>query len=67
MGYGKSSRLHTSNILRRSQDLPLMIELVGEEVKIEGLIEALDPMLGSALVTLKAVRVVRYGHNGGPG
>ena len=44
-----------------------MIELVGKEVKIEGLIEALDPMLGSALVTLKAVRVVRYGHNGGPG
>lgn len=65
MGYGKSSRLHTSKILRLSEDLPLVIELVDEEAKIEALIEALHPMLGSALVTLEAVRVVRYGHDGG--
>lgn len=62
MGYGRSSRLHTSKILRLSEDLPLVIELVDEEAKIEALIEALQPMLGSALVTLEAVRVVRYGH-----
>jgi len=65
MGYGKSSRLHTSKILRLSEDLPLVIELVDEEAKIEALVEALHPMLGSALVTLEAVRVVRYGHDGG--
>lgn len=65
MGYGKSSRLHTSKILRLSEDLPLVIELVDEEAKIEALTEALHPMLGSALVTLEAVRVVRYGHDGG--
>ncbi len=64
MGYGKSSRLHTSKILRLSEDLPLVIELVDGEAKIEALIEALHPMLGSALVTLEAVRVVRYGHDG---
>jgi PII-like signaling protein len=65
MGYGKTSRLHTSKILRLSEDLPLVIELVDEEAKIEALIETLHPMLGSALVTLEAVRVVRYGHDGG--
>lgn len=65
MGYGRSSRLHTSKILRLSEDLPLVIELVDEEAKIEVLIEALHPMLGSALVTLEAVRVVRYGHDAG--
>ncbi|WP_198369909.1 DUF190 domain-containing protein [Roseomonas rosulenta] len=63
MGYGRSSRLHTSKILRLSEDLPLVIELVDEEAKVEALIEALHPMLGSALVTLEAVRVVRYGHD----
>lgn len=62
MGYGRSSRLHTSKILRLSEDLPLVIELVDEEAKIERLITALQPMLGSALVTLESVRVVRYGH-----
>ncbi len=67
MGYGRSSRLHTSKILRLSEDLPLVIELVDEEAKIEALIAALHPMLGSALVTLEAVRVVRYGHDGGLG
>lgn len=65
VGYGRSSRLHTSKILRLSEDLPLVIELVDEEPKIEALIEALHPMLGSALVTLEAVRVVRYGHGAG--
>lgn len=65
MGYGRSSRLHTSKILRLSEDLPLVIEMVDEEAKIEALIAALHPMLGSALVTLEAVRVVRYGHDGG--
>lgn len=65
MGYGKSSRLHTSKILRLSADLPLVIEMVDEEVRIAALIEALHPMLGSALVTLETVQVVRYGHDGG--
>jgi PII-like signaling protein len=67
MGFGRSSRLHTAKILRLSEDLPLVIELVDEEAKIEALLEALQPMLGSALVTLEAVRVVRYGYDGGLG
>ncbi|MBX6375672.1 MAG: DUF190 domain-containing protein [Acetobacteraceae bacterium] len=65
MGFGRSSRLHTAKILRLSEDLPLVIEIVDTEEKIERLLVALQPMLGSSLVTLEAVRVVRYGHEGG--
>lgn len=65
MGFGRSSRLHTSKILRLSEDMPLLIELVDEEAKIDALLDALEPMLGSALVTLEAVRVVRYGRDAG--
>jgi hypothetical protein len=65
LGYGRSSRLHTSKILRLSEDLPLVIEMVDEEARIEALIAALQPMLGGALVTLEAVRVVHYGHDAG--
>lgn len=67
MGYGRSSRLHTSKILRLSEDLPLVIETVDDEARIEALVAALQPMLGSALVTLETVRVVRDGHEAGLG
>jgi uncharacterized protein len=65
MGYGRSSRLHTARILRLSEDLPVVIEIVDAEARIEGFLERLAPMLGSALVTLENVRVVRYGHDAG--
>ncbi len=61
MGYGQSSRLHTAKILRLSEDLPLVIEIVDSEERIEGLLPALDQMMSSGLVTLEKVRVVRYG------
>jgi uncharacterized protein len=61
MGYGRSSRLHTTKILRLSDDLPLVIELVDTERRIDQLLDAAEPMLGSCLVTLEKVRVVRYG------
>ena len=65
MGFGRSSRLHTSKILRLSDDLPLIIEIVDTAEKIDGLLAVAEPMLGSALVTLEKVQVVRYGHDGG--
>lgn len=65
MGYGRSSRLHTTKILRLSDDLPLIIEIVDTKDKIDGLLEQAEPMLGSGLVTLENVRVVRYGHDAG--
>jgi PII-like signaling protein len=63
MGFGKSSRLHTSKILRLSEDLPIVIELVDDEDKIGAFLEALDPMMGSGLVTTEKVKVWRYGRD----
>jgi hypothetical protein len=63
MGFGRSSRLHTAKILRLSEDLPIVIEMVDTEEKIERLIEATEPMLGSSLVTTEKVNIVRYGHD----
>lgn len=64
MGFGHSSRLHTSKILRLSQDLPLVIEIVDDEDKIEKFLPALDGMMGSGLVTLEKAKVLRYGKDG---
>jgi len=60
MGYGKSSRLHTAKILRLSVDLPLVIEIVDSEEKINAFLPALDQMVGGGLVTLEKVRVLHY-------
>ncbi|TAL02727.1 MAG: DUF190 domain-containing protein [Verrucomicrobia bacterium] len=60
MGFGKSSRLHTSKILRLSTDLPLVIEIVDSEEKINAFLPQLDPMVTGGLVTLEKVRVVEY-------
>lgn len=65
MGYGRSSRLHTAKILRLSEDLPLLIEIVDAEDRVNTFLAELAPMLGSALVTTEKVRVVQYGANDG--
>ena len=64
MGFGHSSVLHTTKILRLSQDLPLIIEIVDNADKIEALIAAIEPIMGSALVTTEKVKVIRYGQSG---
>ncbi|MGD9671204.1 MAG: DUF190 domain-containing protein [Hyphomicrobiaceae bacterium] len=61
MGFGQSSRLHTAKILRLSEDLPFVIEIVDEESKIMPFLEQLNGMIGSGLVTIEKVRVLRYG------
>lgn len=61
MGFGKSSRLHTTKILRLSEDLPLIIEIVDSEATIRAFLPELDKMMGSGLVTLEKVQVLRYG------
>jgi PII-like signaling protein len=61
MGFGHSSRLHTAKILRLSEDLPLLIEIVDSEEKIGEFLPLLDGMIGSGLVTLEKVQVLRYG------
>ena len=61
MGFGRSSRLHTTKILRLSQDLPLVIEIVDTEEAINAFLPTLDSMMGSGLVTLEKVQVLQYG------
>ena len=61
MGFGHSSRLHTAKILRLSEDLPLVIEIVDSEDKINALLEVIDGMMQSGLITLEKVRVFQYG------
>ena len=61
MGFGQSSRLHTAKILRLSGDLPVIIEIVDAEDKINAFLEALEELMPSGLVTLEKVRVVQYG------
>jgi len=60
MGFGKSSRLHTAKILRLSFDLPLVIEIVDSEEKINGFLPIIDEMLKGGLVTLEKARVIDY-------
>lgn len=67
LGFGKSSRLHTTKILRLSEDLPLVIEIVDANEKIEAFVEELNGIIGGGLVTLEKVRVVKYGSGEGDG
>ena len=60
MGFGKSSRLHTTKILRLSVDLPLVIEIIDSEEKIGAFLPVLDGMMGGGIVTLEKVRVLHY-------
>ncbi len=60
MGFGKSSRLHTTKILRLSVDLPLVIEIVDREEKINAFLPVLEGMMGGGMVTLEKVSVIHY-------
>ena len=60
MGYGKSSRLHTAKIMRLSFDLPLVIEIVDGEEKIQAFLPVLDEMMGGGLLTIEKVKVIEY-------
>ncbi|HXZ13142.1 MAG TPA: DUF190 domain-containing protein [Candidatus Sulfotelmatobacter sp.] len=59
-GYGGSSIYHTEKILRLSQDLPIVIEVVEYAERIEAILPQLDQMIGGGLVTLEKVRVILY-------
>ena len=65
MGFGAGSRIHTAAILRLSEDLPIVVELVDEEARIRGFLPWLGEKLGGGLVTLEKVEVVRYAAKGG--
>jgi len=64
MGFGACSHLHTTKILRLSDDLPMIIEIVDTEEKINAFLPVLDPMMGGGLVTIEKVRVIHYRDQG---
>jgi uncharacterized protein len=59
-GYGSASIYHTEKILRLSQDLPIVIEVVEFSERIERILPKLDGMIGGGLITLEKVRVILY-------
>ena len=59
-GYGSASIYHTEQILRLSQDLPIVIEVVEYPDRIEQILPRLDEMIGGGLITLEKVRVILY-------
>ena len=61
MGYGHSSRIHTTKVLRLSEDLPVVVEIVDSEAKIAAFLPILEAMMDAGLVTLEKVQVLRYG------
>lgn len=60
MGFGAHSRLHTAKILRLSEDLPMVIEIVDAREKIDELMPHIDQMVQEGLVTLERVQVIKY-------
>lgn len=60
VGFGAASRIHRASILRLSEDLPIVVEIVDSREAIETLLPELEPYLGGALVTLEKVEVVIY-------
>ncbi len=64
MGFGANSRLHTVKILRLSEDLPVVIEIVDTEEKIATLLPYIDEMVEEGLITLEKVHVIKYRANG---
>jgi len=60
MGFGASSRLHTTKIMRLSEDLPMVIEIVDTRARIDALLPHIDQMVSEGLVTLERVEVIRY-------
>ena len=60
MGFGKHSVLHTAKILRLSEDMPMIVEIVDSLEKIEKFLPALDELIKDGLVTIEKVRVIHY-------
>jgi hypothetical protein len=68
-GFGATSRIHTVKVLRLSEDLPMVIEIVDKSERIQEFLPTLDTMVTEGMVTLEKVNVLMYRHNAaaGPG
>lgn len=63
MGYGAASRIHTAKVLRLSEDLPVVVEIVDTETQIEQLLPYLDRVVEEGLVTMERAHVIKYRHD----
>jgi hypothetical protein len=63
LGFGANSRIHTAKILRLSEDLPMVVEIVDTPEKIAAFLPVLDGLMDEGLVTLERVRVIVYRHS----
>lgn len=61
VGFGHSSRIHTTKILRLSQDLPVVVEIIDSQEKIDTFLPVLDGMMSSGLITMERAEVLQYG------
>ncbi|HAO94183.1 MAG: hypothetical protein A2X99_04570 [Deltaproteobacteria bacterium GWB2_55_19] len=60
LSYGVHSRLHTSKVLRLSEDLPMVVEIVDRKERIEDFLPVLDKMVKEGLITIEDIRVIAY-------
>ncbi|MFQ5441247.1 MAG: DUF190 domain-containing protein [Thermodesulfobacteriota bacterium] len=67
LGFGVHSRIHTSKVLRLSEDMPVVIEIVDTPEKIEAFLPELNGMVNEGLITIQEVRVIAYRHGEGEG
>jgi uncharacterized protein len=63
MGFGADSRVHTAKILRLSEDLPIIVEIVDKPERIADFLPDLDKMIDEGLITLERARVIAYRHS----
>ncbi len=61
-GFGAHSLIHTAKILRLSEDLPVVVEIVDKEERIANILPVLDEMIGEGLITLERVEIIKYTH-----
>ncbi len=64
VGFGAKSHLHTTHLLRLSQDLPMLVEVVDSQENIDRVIPQVDQMVREGLITMEKVRVLRYAPEG---
>jgi PII-like signaling protein len=63
MGFGAHSRIHSAKLLRLSEDLPIVVEIVDTEENIHKILPFLDETVKEGLITLEKVKVIKYRHN----
>jgi PII-like signaling protein len=61
-GFGANSRIHTAKVLRLSEDLPILVEIVDKEERIQQILPVLDEMIGEGLITMERVEIIKYTH-----